>query len=786
MLSRNLTRPSPSQPQRYYLDGGRASPSLLSNGASIPTGGSPCGGGDSPGGGHHPPYPQSSASLPRGGLGGSLGCGGSTPPAVEGHHMPQRVLQFRNLVEATRTASYATSPGALSSLPTPPPPREPQAPAPPKLGRSRRGSTRVRASAAPLSPGVRNRMQVGCSAGGGDGGGSRALDSSEHGAAAVLNLLQFRPASPALLNHGSASPTGGDSMHGSTSGLCGSGMSLMDRCLSVSLGSSWMHDGGGGGGGANTRNASLSAAAASLASSGASASGTQQQQRASTTRRTFGSPLTLTQMMSTRHKSSSSSNSFNGDLGLLLAASGSSIGSPCELLGAGSCATASTPSTGAASASFGCGLRPRPQNLTEFPASELHMHVLSRALSALCPPGRPWCRDQLVRTREAALASAAALAATCADGDVFLAERHLQQCVEHVRRALPSGGGSPAPRDGVAEASLYPDVSAVCEAAGKPGNEDRVFVVPDVLAYLCPEKGSGDGDGDADAPCVMVGVLDGHGGVDTAQYCAAVLPHLVVGSPRFPDDVAGALRDGFRAMQRDLVARYARTHSQSGTTATVAVLHRQRLYVANVGDSAAVLASGGGAGAGSALALTCEHHVSSAEEQRALRERGGEIYEVRGVLRVEGRCRVSRNLGLVEVACLGHEPDVSVHDLRGSDAHTLVLASDGLWDCVTADQVCRLAAEDIVSSEASRRSSVNSWGTLTAKLDIPMASSVNSPALWRSVSTTFSDASSLRGGGGGGTVKAAPHGGLARKLVREAVNRDTRDNCSVVTVRLGC
>eukprot|EP00754_Rhynchopus_humris_P051186 Rhum_TRINITY_DN9388_c0_g1::Rhum_TRINITY_DN9388_c0_g1_i1::g.33189::m.33189 len=440
MLSRSLTRASPSQQQqRYCPDGGlRVSPSLLNNGAPVSTvvpplcGDSPCG--------VLPPYPPSSPMQRGGGRGGGGGSGSGTPPDAESHHTPQRVLQFRNLVEATRSATYPSPPGTVSSSPPPP-----QAPTPPKLGRSRRGSMRVRASAAPLSPGVRSRVL------GGDGGGSCRAPPDEHaGAAAVLSLLQFRPVSPSPSPLLSSIHDGADSVPGSTSGLCGSGLSLMDRCLSVSLGSSWMHDGS-----THRRNPSLPvAAAASLASSGASVGSTHQQQQPqqpqqqrapSTTRRTFGS-----------HKSSS----FKSDLGLLLAASGSSFGSPCELLGGGggggggSCATASSPSTGAGSVSFAGGLRPRPQNLTEFAASELPAHVLSRALHALCPPGRPWSREQLVRTRDAALASAAALAATCA-ADAYLAERHLQQCVERVGRALASGAPPPPPPPGVVEASLY-------------------------------------------------------------------------------------------------------------------------------------------------------------------------------------------------------------------------------------------------------------------------------------------------------------------------------------------
>ena len=397
-------------------------------------------------------------------------------------------------------------------------------------------------------------------------------------------------------------------------------------------------------------------------------------------------------------------------------------------------------------------LRARPRNLTEFPASELLAHSLSQALYTLAPPEQPRSRAYLAQLRRA-VTEAVAEAKARTRGGGCLDERHALACAEQARRVVALSR-APGPAS-----VAYPTLSAVCDAAGKPGNEDRLFVVHDAVAYLCPDKG-----GEEEEPCTLLGVLDGHGGSDTAQYCKMMLPHHIVESEHFPGDIPEALRCGFRTMQQRLVARYGRTHSSSGTTATVAVLYRQRIYVANVGDSHAVVVTEGECGS-TTTTLTARHHITDEEEQQAVRARGGDVYAVRGVLRVEGVCQVSRNLGLVEVEALGHEPHVVTHDVADGD-RMLVVASDGLWDVVDTDDVGMAAAAAATPECAPLDSSVGrcSW-----------AGDLLSPT---STVVSFNDTTSFSVQGDEVATTTA------KGLLRSALSQGTRDNCTVIVVVL--
>jgi serine/threonine protein phosphatase PrpC len=156
--------------------------------------------------------------------------------------------------------------------------------------------------------------------------------------------------------------------------------------------------------------------------------------------------------------------------------------------------------------------------------------------------------------------------------------------------------------------------------------------------------------------------------------------------------LAGATQDKIDELISDaLKAAFVKTHNEivseeraieCGTTALVAYVFRQRIYVANVGDSRAVIAYRDGR----FERITRDHKSNDEIEMAAVQKRGG--FVARG--RVMGMIAIARALGDKSLSeYLGHSPDVFVRPL--DDADYLILACDGVWDVLTDAEAVRIA-----------------------------------------------------------------------------------------------
>jgi len=127
----------------------------------------------------------------------------------------------------------------------------------------------------------------------------------------------------------------------------------------------------------------------------------------------------------------------------------------------------------------------------------------------------------------------------------------------------------------------------------------------------------------------------------------------------------------------------------AGCTAVVALLVGKKLFVANAGDSRAVLMRNG-----VAIALSEDHKPTQERELNRIKSAGGYVNVVG---RVNGNLNLSRSLGDLKYKQLKHlrpeeqiitaEPDVTVFDIEETDEF-FILACDGIWDCLTNQQAC--------------------------------------------------------------------------------------------------
>lgn len=241
------------------------------------------------------------------------------------------------------------------------------------------------------------------------------------------------------------------------------------------------------------------------------------------------------------------------------------------------------------------------------------------------------------------------------------------------------------------------------ERSQRKTNQDSLFAY---RHYLHPHQ-------------ALAGILDGHGphGHYVSNLVKQQLPLLVGHNLQRNGDtnVGAALRDAFleaqNMLQDDLCPVNARF---SGTTAVVAFLQGRQLTTAWVGDSRAVLLRRDKGGTLRGVALTDDHKPINAGEFSRIIDAGGQVERLMdgdgnevGPHRVwMGRSRVpglamSRALGDLVAHSVGviAEPDVHCCELTESDEF-LIVASDGVWEFITTEEVAGLIIGCTTAGEA--------------------------------------------------------------------------------------
>jgi hypothetical protein len=126
---------------------------------------------------------------------------------------------------------------------------------------------------------------------------------------------------------------------------------------------------------------------------------------------------------------------------------------------------------------------------------------------------------------------------------------------------------------------------------------------------------------DPAAPAVAcLGVFDGHGGAAASAFVRDRLYASLLGHPEFDADTFAALVATYADTDAAYLVEDERRRNDDGTTATTALVVGDRLVVAHVGDSRAVLGEAGGA-----LALTADHKPNRPDERARIAGGGGTV-----------------------------------------------------------------------------------------------------------------------------------------------------------------
>ncbi|KAK0580770.1 hypothetical protein LWI29_006096 [Acer saccharum] len=233
----------------------------------------------------------------------------------------------------------------------------------------------------------------------------------------------------------------------------------------------------------------------------------------------------------------------------------------------------------------------------------------------------------------------------------------------------------------------------------------------------------------------FVGVYDGHGGPETSRY---ITDHLFQHLKRFTAEQQSmsvdVIRKAYQATEEGFMSIVTKQWLMKpqiaavGSCCLVGVICNGTLYIANCGDSRAVLGRVVKAtGEVLAIQLSAEHNAcieSIRQELKSLHPDDPHIVVLKhNVWRVKGLIQVSRSIGDVYLKkaefnreplyakfrlreplkrqILSADPSISVHQLQPHDQF-LIFASDGLWEHLTNQEAVDIVQKHPRNGSAKR------------------------------------------------------------------------------------
>ncbi|XP_013706148.1 probable protein phosphatase 2C 71 [Brassica napus] len=195
----------------------------------------------------------------------------------------------------------------------------------------------------------------------------------------------------------------------------------------------------------------------------------------------------------------------------------------------------------------------------------------------------------------------------------------------------------------------------------------------------------------------LFGVFDGHGGAAAAEYLKRHLFSNLITHPNFISDTKSAIADAYNHTDSELLKSENNHTIDAGSTASTAILVRDRLLVANVGDSRAVICR-----AGTAFAVSRDHKPDQSDERERIENAGGFVMWA-GTWRVGGVLAVSRSFGdrLLKEYVIA-DPEIQEEKIDDS-LEFLILASDGLWDVFSNEEAVEVVKEVEDPEESTKK-----------------------------------------------------------------------------------
>ncbi len=224
------------------------------------------------------------------------------------------------------------------------------------------------------------------------------------------------------------------------------------------------------------------------------------------------------------------------------------------------------------------------------------------------------------------------------------------------------------------------------------------------------------------------GIFDGHGGEGCSEFLKNNFLNYLIENKNFPFDIKTSLTETFEKVEEEFFKQKCNESleqsDKSGSCALVSVLYDNKIYIANVGDSRAIMSINGGA---KVKQLTTDHKPNNPKEFERVIKQGSKIYPddnddpdrdpskltfIKDKAELEkyknnnpdeeiifreypSDLAVTRSIGDIKAkkkqyggnpGSIINKPDVYIHDINNTDDF-IVMGCDGIFDDLSNQEV---------------------------------------------------------------------------------------------------
>ena len=224
------------------------------------------------------------------------------------------------------------------------------------------------------------------------------------------------------------------------------------------------------------------------------------------------------------------------------------------------------------------------------------------------------------------------------------------------------------------------------------------------------------------------GIFDGHGGEGCSEFLKNNFLNYLIENKNFPFDIKTSLTETFEKVEEEFFKQKCNESleqsDKSGSCALVSVIYDNKIYIANVGDSRAIMSINGGA---KVKQLTTDHKPNNPKEFERVIKQGSKIYPddnddpdrdpsklafIKDKAELEkyknnnpdeeiifreypSDLAVTRSIGDIKAkkkqyggnpGSIINKPDVYIHDINNTDDF-IVMGCDGIFDDLSNQEV---------------------------------------------------------------------------------------------------